>query len=143
MGMGEGRKPMLQPAAASGHWLDGAAMARAMRRVALAGMVGFAMLPGSGQAQVSPSDADTIAELRRQLEEMHRRLEQLEARTATAAPGAPAARPRPAPAQARAPAPAPAPPTAQAEARAAAAEAAGADQAARANPRATPQGRRA
>ncbi|HWT10908.1 MAG TPA: hypothetical protein VN329_17185, partial [Roseomonas sp.] len=55
--------------------------ARRLRGLALAGLVGLTMLPGSGAAQVSPSDAATIAELRRQLEEMRRRLEQLEART--------------------------------------------------------------
>ena len=42
------------------------------------------MLPAPAAAQVAASDAATIAELRRQLEEMRQRLEQLEARAAAA-----------------------------------------------------------
>ncbi len=99
-----------------------------MPPLALAGMMGLAMLPTRGEAQVSSSDAATIAELRRQLDEMRQRLEQLEARAVTATPRAavapmPSGRPRPASPPARAPAPATTAATAQAEARAAAAEA--------------------
>ena len=96
------------------------------RRMALVGAIGVAIWPAPAAAQVSASDAATIAELRRQLDEMRRRLEQLEARAASpAATAAAPAQPRRAPARATAAAPAaaPAPATAQAEARAAAAEA--------------------
>lgn len=87
--------------------------------MALIGAVAVAIWPAAGVAQVSASDAATIAELRRQLDEMRRRLEQLEARAATA--GRPVVTPPPtrnAPARVQ-----PAAPAAQAEARAAAAEA--------------------
>ena len=95
------------------------AATRDWRRMALVGAIGVAIWPAPAAAQVSASDAATIAELRRQLDEMRRRLEQLEARAATPAPPAAApAQPRRAPARAVAPAPSPA--TAQAEARAAA-----------------------
>ncbi|WP_198372343.1 low molecular weight phosphatase family protein, partial [Roseomonas rosulenta] len=57
----------------------------------LAGLL--ALLPDVARAQ--GSDAATIAELRRQLDEMRRRLEQLEARSAPA-PAARPARPPPA-----------------------------------------------
>ncbi|MEO3472066.1 DcaP family trimeric outer membrane transporter [Roseomonas sp. CAU 1739] len=96
-----------------------------MRLVALAGALSWPIVPAPAHAQVSASDAATIAELRQQLDAMRRRLEQLEARAAGAAPTATIApappRARTAPAQARTPPPAPS--TAQAEARAAAAEA--------------------
>lgn len=95
------------------------AVMRGCRRMALIGAVAVAIWPAAGVAQVSASDAATIAELRRQLDEMRRRLEQLEARAATA--GRPVVTPPPtrnAPARVQ-----PAAPAAQAEARAAAAEA--------------------
>lgn len=97
-------------------------MRRCLGRLALAGAIGVAALPGAAWAQPAGSDAATIAELRRQLDEMRRRLEQLEARAAGAPPAvaavpAPAARPARAPAQAQRRA------TPQAEAQAAAAEA--------------------
>lgn len=95
------------------------AVMRGCRRIALIGTVAVAIWPAPGVAQVSASDAATIAELRRQLDEMRRRLEQLEARAATT--GRPVVTPAPtrnAPARVQ-----PAAPTAQAEARAAAAEA--------------------
>ena len=92
---------------------------------ALVGAVGLAGLPAVAWSQTPGSDAATIAELRRQLEEMRRRLEQLEARSAGAPPApavaaAPARQPRPATATATA---APRRASPQAEAQAAAAEA--------------------
>ncbi|GGJ12706.1 porin [Neoroseomonas lacus] len=98
------------------------AVMRGGRRLALIGAFGISVCSAPAAAQVSASDAATIAELRRQLDEMRHRLEQLEARAATAA--RPVASPAPArSASARAAASAPAATTAQAEARAAAAEA--------------------
>jgi hypothetical protein len=81
----------------------------------LAGLAGMAGAPALAQS----SDAATIAELRRQLEAMQRRLDQLEARSAPPARSARPAAPAPAPVARRAPAP----PAEAAEARAAAAEA--------------------
>jgi len=59
-------------------------------------LIGLAAIAGPVAAQSPSGDAATIAELRPQLDEMRRRLEQLEARTAAAAPApvaVPAARP--------------------------------------------------
>jgi hypothetical protein len=88
--------------------------------VALAGALGVVTLPGVAWSQAAGSDAATIAELRRQLDEMRRRLEQLEARTGTAPPAAAVAV---APARQARPAAPPRRVTPQAEAQAAAAEA--------------------
>jgi hypothetical protein len=88
--------------------------------VALIAVIACAGLPAPARAQASGGDAATIADLRRQLDQMRRRLEELEARIP---PPAPAARRQPA-AVAVAPVPAPAEArAAAAEARAAAAEA--------------------
>jgi hypothetical protein len=101
------------------------AVRRSLRHIALAGAMGLAALPDPSWAQAAGSDAATIAELRRQLDEMRRRLEQLEARAGGAPPAVVVPAPAPAPRQARAPAPAPPArrPTPQAEAQAAAADA--------------------
>lgn len=111
-----------------GRW----ATMRGIRPLLLAGIIGAVPLPAL--AQGGAGDAATIAELRRQLEEMRRRLEQLEARTAGQAPAV-AVAPAPARTRSRAAAP-PRPAAPEAEARAAAAEARAAAAEARAAQRA-------
>jgi hypothetical protein len=90
----------------------------------LAGALSLAALPGAARAQ--SNDAAMIAELRRQLEEMRRRVEQLEARAGAQPPARAAAVPAPQRQATRAPTrqpPAAEAQAAAAEARAAAAEA--------------------
>lgn len=96
---------------------------------AMLAAIGCAVLPAPAHGQSAAGDAATIAELRRQLDEMRRRLEDLESRVAPPAQGArrPMAVVAPAPATSRRAPPAQAQAEAQAQAAAAEARAAAAE----------------